>query len=46
MNLLCKDFTQLIEICRGRLTSYENPENDSNASEELFKDSSSVSLIK
>jgi hypothetical protein len=44
---LCKDFTQLIEICQGRLSSYDNNENDENVSEEfVLKDNSSVSLIK
>ena len=45
-NLLCKDFTQFVEICQGRLSNYENLENEANVSEELFKDNSSVSLIK
>ena len=45
-NSLCKDFTQFVEICQGRLSNYESTENEGNSSEELFKDNSSVSLIK
>ena len=46
IKLLCEDFSQLIEISQGRLSSYENIENEGNASEEYFKDNSSLNLIK
>jgi hypothetical protein len=46
INLMCKDFNQLIEICKERLLSYETAEKEANESIEFFKDNSSVSLIK
>ena len=46
INQLCKDFNEFTEICQGRLTNYETMDNETNSSEELFKESSSVSLIK
>jgi uncharacterized protein YjgD (DUF1641 family) len=46
INLMCKDYNQLIEICKERLLSYETAEKEANESIEFFKDNSSVSLIK
>ena len=46
INLLCEDYSQLTEISQGRLSNYDNLENDGNISEEIFKDNSSVNLIK
>ena len=38
INSLCKDFNQFTEICQGRLSNYENAENEVNASDEIFKE--------
>ena len=46
INLLCDDFSQLIQISQGRLSNYDNLENEGSISEEIFKDNSSVNLIK
>ena len=38
INSLCKDFNQFTEICQGRLSNYENAENEVNPSDEIFKE--------